>query len=1579
LNILHNRLKERTSIMKKFFIMFIVLLNVSISFPALAGTFTDSATGLTWDETTAGPMTWQAALEYCETRSLGGYSDWRMPDINELQSIVDYSLYDPASSRPGTISGFYWSATTQASSIGSAWGINFNDGDITTYAKTGTYYVRPVRGGSHSPLCVVDDGNGNGTVTDPETGLLWEQETAGPMTWQEALAYCENLSLAGHTDWRLPDIDELQSIVEYTAYNPAITNPECSKYGPFPGTASGFYWSSTTQASSIGNVWGVNFQDGDITTYAKTGSYYVRAVRGGEYHPLCVVDNGSGDGTASDTASGLTWARETAGPFTWQEALAHCKTFEATGFTDWHMPDINELQSLVEYGAYDPAVTDPECSKYGPFEDTVSDFYWSSTSQASSIGNAWGVNFKDGDITTYAKTGTYYVRPVRNAKPQYMTVSIGPTASGEAPFSFDLSANTHGILMDYYEWYITGGTEPDAVTMDGYISPTLFTEGEYTIRIVAYDVYGRKYEAELLVKVLAPSTISQSVRFIPHYPSSDSTASTVMKGGHAVRYYRIVTTQNVPITNKAFYYKYPDGTRFTTAIDDQGFVEIRTPRVLANQTLRIIVTNKDGAALGGIDILDAPEFPVQITNREFSEQYKLLIGMGATVGKSGPKFTLGPVKFKTVEAGLHGEKNVSTTITLSTSGSTTDMDMENTLDMELGVETFAGISASILKEYPVDKRPKLEAGGGENAYVGTAMSTVHRFEDFFNRNKPDHNDQLLVAAALFFENLLKLDPMFLNNVLTHVLLEKLMEDITGEYYQETGLSGSLKVQADLGGEFSLKNPLGIFAGSGAGIDMKAFDGETVLTLSGGKDVDGTKSMELSVETDIDVGTFSTGLSQKFGGDKRRKNTPKLKMDWIDVAWKRFEGEMSLGAEIDPNNRWSLIFSILTNRAGGNSYFLNSYFSENFFNMTVKDETVIDFMERESDLIAQVRSGDGFEISEVAYLSAVQAFEALSFGRVEWNETTKDIRLTSIPIDIGLGFGLSLELSFNVDVKSVVEYLKTKGVFIPEKGMVKTAIYERDAEIDDHIKGFTAVTDEYVAIIEGVLDSVLETLEKIKEAGKELLVETGNAIAAGGAKIKAGATSLASGAKLKLTQLLGWEKRSFRIYAATRSGESAAATVGGIFVVSVTDEAGNLIEFIEPLELTVGYTDADLTAAGFTLTDASRLSLYRWNSTTGYYDYIGGTVDTDVHSVTSMIPEPGQYILAIDGAGPDISGFTATPGTLTPEISLTLLDTLSGINPSSVSVKLDGVEVINGYNISEYLNFQNGVFRWIVPQSLTKGQHTLAIHAEDTAGNAADKTFTFTVNDVPPTIAHMPITQASAGTPLALTAGVTDDEGIQAVLLGYRARTSELPYTITPMLVFPTRNSQYVGTIPITHLTSFGTRYFIRAMDLSGNVTETEPADITVLDNVGPIIPGNPVAAPSVEGFNLSWPAALDADTAGYRVYLGMSADALILFENTGMMTWIALDNTHGDALIAVAAYDSAGNEGPKTDAVKVSQCIMADIDCNGKVDLADAILCLELLSGKPADGISLSADVNKDLKIGEEEAIYILRTTAEVK
>ena len=172
--------------------------------------------------------------------------------------------------------GEYWSSIPFLTNTLGRWGITFRTGSDLTMPVNHRHDVRAVRGG-YSKNTFID--NGNGTVTDKSTGLMWQQETTTEMTWKSALSYCENLSLGGYSDWRLPNIKELASIVDLSRERPSIY----TVFFPNANSSSGsYYWSSTTHASYISMSRLVTLFDGTDGRQEKWESYYVRAVRGGQ-------------------------------------------------------------------------------------------------------------------------------------------------------------------------------------------------------------------------------------------------------------------------------------------------------------------------------------------------------------------------------------------------------------------------------------------------------------------------------------------------------------------------------------------------------------------------------------------------------------------------------------------------------------------------------------------------------------------------------------------------------------------------------------------------------------------------------------------------------------------------------------------------------------------------------------------------------------------------------------------------------------------------------------------------------------------------------------------------------------------------------------------------------------------------------------------------------------------------------------------------------------------------------------------------------------------------------------------------
>lgn len=251
-----------------------------------------------------------------------------MPSAKELYSIEDFNTGWPYINQDyfslvnnDNISKDeqYWTSNkyvgvTVEGGSDAAFGINFGTGHIKAYAANATgpvggKYVRAVRGDTYGTNDYTD--NGDGTVTDNNTGLMWQQADDGnTYDWENALAYAENSEFAGHSDWRLPNVKEMQSIVDYdyspTATDAAYVGPAIDPIftcTPLPSSVQeagydddyGYYWSSTSAL----------FQSGGTYYYA----WYVafgRAVNGeGEdFHGAGAVryDTKDEDGPAGEDA-----------------------------------------------------------------------------------------------------------------------------------------------------------------------------------------------------------------------------------------------------------------------------------------------------------------------------------------------------------------------------------------------------------------------------------------------------------------------------------------------------------------------------------------------------------------------------------------------------------------------------------------------------------------------------------------------------------------------------------------------------------------------------------------------------------------------------------------------------------------------------------------------------------------------------------------------------------------------------------------------------------------------------------------------------------------------------------------------------------------------------------------------------------------------------------------------------------------------------------------------------------------------------------------------------------------------------
>ena len=473
---------------------------------------TDTTARLIWQKQySAGKVDWAGALDYCENLEYAGYSDWRLPNLNELSSLINYDRYDPASDFPDVTSETFWASTFISYLRNMVLLIDFQDGEWRIDFKENKHYVRCVRSetcnnglgiwngsecidrceegsvwngsecvaspcaadpcanvensthectvtawNKYSCACnsgyfwdnyhrcapvtfgkictgqdrcssdseitaecpsegedffgqdaqyadlgycvpksfsIVERVSGQKIVVDNNTGLEWQQNLPETQyTWEDAINYCNNLNYGGHENgWRVPTPLELLSIVDANLHHIVAVNDTYFQYLQK-------LWSSKEYKADTDFAYGVAYQShGLLSIYTrKTNPLYVMCVHGREIPraSFSTLTAETGEVLVKDSNNGLMWQKNHVEEKTWKEALKYCEDSTFAGFTDWRLPNKNELASLIDY--------DKSVPPYSEFPDIPNGEIWSSSSSYepyyydyySNYPYAWGAYFE---------------------------------------------------------------------------------------------------------------------------------------------------------------------------------------------------------------------------------------------------------------------------------------------------------------------------------------------------------------------------------------------------------------------------------------------------------------------------------------------------------------------------------------------------------------------------------------------------------------------------------------------------------------------------------------------------------------------------------------------------------------------------------------------------------------------------------------------------------------------------------------------------------------------------------------------------------------------------------------------------------------------------------------------------------------------------------------------------------------------------------------------------------------------------------------------------------------------------------
>ncbi|MBQ4437677.1 DUF1566 domain-containing protein [bacterium] len=340
----------------------------------------DPSTNLLWQKGSVPVNNWKSALAYCQNLDYAGYSDWRLPNKNELVTLVDYSRADPASSFPGMTSEKLISSTFTVSygGAGDAIAVNMANGLVGEGSSAiSVLCVRsssqPLPEGRTIPYC---DESRIAPCEDAVTNYVWssaqsvDSNYSASASWMSKAIQCRESSEGGISKWRIPTIDEVRTLLsssenlktggechvtnecfDYASeacFEEAACAPEYETDGEMIRSSlfdySGYLTGTPTSLQDDGYTWFVNLRSGVLERIEENA--YI------EHESRCIMDPSLPDPVATpytDSAHSIVWTSRSKKYIQyWYDAARYCTELVEGGSNNWRVPSMEELRTLVQ-------------------------------------------------------------------------------------------------------------------------------------------------------------------------------------------------------------------------------------------------------------------------------------------------------------------------------------------------------------------------------------------------------------------------------------------------------------------------------------------------------------------------------------------------------------------------------------------------------------------------------------------------------------------------------------------------------------------------------------------------------------------------------------------------------------------------------------------------------------------------------------------------------------------------------------------------------------------------------------------------------------------------------------------------------------------------------------------------------------------------------------------------------------------------------------------------------------------------------------------------------------------------------